>query len=262
MGESPAQYDAVSDWFSEAVGVRCWLVRQRDGSRRAVDGKQLRQRGPPPTAEADGDSAQCLNESERNVSIGVNRLLAGTVACYNCQSLERGCHLGAGALCLTWGCVGWRAGFANEGQFLAISQSSLDDVNRRLAEKAGANTSPFQVQFKVPQESRYRREHNSERALLSVSRRKEKRCIVVFCNRLAGRPLFKLHTAVIGGCRAFPGKSAVQQRLGAVCRGCMATAAHRGKPLQCHRCARLCITRRLLNTLCFTLLSPLIHFHI
>lgn len=44
-------------------------------------------------------------------------------------------------------CLG--AGFANEGQFLAILMSSLGDVNRRLLEKQGLDatttTTPFQV---------------------------------------------------------------------------------------------------------------------
>lgn len=45
------------------------------------------------------------------------------------------------------------AGFANEGQFLAISSSSLGDVNRRLLQKTSADatssTLPFQVSWTI-----------------------------------------------------------------------------------------------------------------
>ena len=44
--------------------------------------------------------------------------------------------------CAGWGC----AGFANEGQFLAISAASLQDVNRRLRDTAAAKKrEPMQV---------------------------------------------------------------------------------------------------------------------
>ncbi|BDA46796.1 probable molybdenum cofactor sulfurase [Coccomyxa sp. Obi] len=109
VGASQAQSDAVSDWFSEALGVRCWLVRQQEGSRRAVGRKQLLQRTPAAAADAD--------KAPQDITS------AG----------------GAGSI-----------GFANEGQFLAICSSSLEDVNRRLLQKTSAdatsNTPPFQVE--------------------------------------------------------------------------------------------------------------------
>ncbi len=33
--------EAVSEWFSQALGVKCWLVQQQVGSRRAVDQRLL-----------------------------------------------------------------------------------------------------------------------------------------------------------------------------------------------------------------------------
>ena len=33
--------EAVSDWFAQALGVKCWLVQQQAGSRQAVDRDQL-----------------------------------------------------------------------------------------------------------------------------------------------------------------------------------------------------------------------------
>lgn len=60
--------DAVSDWFSQALGVRCWLVQQQPGSRHAVERKQLLQRSQRKTAENEG---QLLDESERGHSIGM-----------------------------------------------------------------------------------------------------------------------------------------------------------------------------------------------
>lgn len=71
VGTSPAQSEAVSDWFTEALGVRCWLVRQQDGSRRAVERRQLLQRGPPTQAQAE-EAAPEINRAEAGGSIGAS----------------------------------------------------------------------------------------------------------------------------------------------------------------------------------------------
>ncbi len=68
VGSSPGQSDAVSDWFSEALGVRCWLVQQQSGSRHAVERKQLVQRSRAAAAAA--EDVKPLGESERGRSIG------------------------------------------------------------------------------------------------------------------------------------------------------------------------------------------------
>lgn len=70
VGASQAQSDAVSDWFHEALGVRCWLVRQQEGSRRAVERKQLLQRTPA-AADAD-DAAQDITSAGGASSIGAS----------------------------------------------------------------------------------------------------------------------------------------------------------------------------------------------
>ena len=33
--------EAVSEWFTQALGLKCWLVQQQAGSRQAVDREQL-----------------------------------------------------------------------------------------------------------------------------------------------------------------------------------------------------------------------------
>ena len=40
MGTQEVQ-EAVSEWFSQALGLKCWLVQQQAGSRQAVDREQL-----------------------------------------------------------------------------------------------------------------------------------------------------------------------------------------------------------------------------
>ncbi len=64
----------MSDWFSEALGVRCWLVRQQEGSRRAVERKQLLQRTPAAAADAD-EAAQELTSAGGAGSIGASASL-------------------------------------------------------------------------------------------------------------------------------------------------------------------------------------------
>lgn len=49
MGTQEVQ-EAVSEWFSQALGVKCWLVQQQAGSRRAVD-RRLLLGGIPGTPE-------------------------------------------------------------------------------------------------------------------------------------------------------------------------------------------------------------------
>ena len=42
--------EAVAEWFSQALDVKCWLVQQQAGSRRAVD-RRLLLGGLPGTPE-------------------------------------------------------------------------------------------------------------------------------------------------------------------------------------------------------------------
>ncbi len=82
VGTSPAQSDAVSDWFSEALGVRCWLVRQQDGSRRAVERSQLLQRGPHALAPQVEAAAQEMKRADGGGSIGKHKCVRPADNCH------------------------------------------------------------------------------------------------------------------------------------------------------------------------------------
>ena len=67
-GESVGQAERVADWFSAALGVRCWLVRQLPGSRHAVQQREQRlQQGRQ--AEL-GDAEAGIEEAGHRHSIG------------------------------------------------------------------------------------------------------------------------------------------------------------------------------------------------
>jgi hypothetical protein len=132
-------------------------------------------------------------------------------------------------------CLG--AGFANEGQFLAILMSSLGDVNRRLLEKqapdATISTTPFQVRCEgTPEYTLESFGVVSARDLKITSFGSEGskdteiwlQCVVHETAR----------TAVTGGGRTLPAKPAVWRQHGTICRGCMAGTSHRRLSIQCH----------------------------
>ena len=140
---------AAAAWFTQALGVACWLVQQRPGSRAAVAPKRsLNMEGRPsgegPQEVAPGigaaANAPALAASCTNASIGmgpglcppdslsITNLLGGTEeqisgalsnACFSTSRIVRSY-------------VQCAAGFANEGQFLLASEASLAHLNARL----------------------------------------------------------------------------------------------------------------------------------
>ena len=69
VGESAANADSVSDWFSAALGVRCWLVQQLPGSRRAVHNRRLQHNQEEQQAGAGPEVG--LDEDGNQGSIGI-----------------------------------------------------------------------------------------------------------------------------------------------------------------------------------------------
>ena len=67
-GETVGQAERVAEWFSAAVGVRCWLVRQLPGSRHAVQQRQLQQQQGQ--QEQQGGAEAVIEEAGSRHSIG------------------------------------------------------------------------------------------------------------------------------------------------------------------------------------------------
>ena len=44
--------EAVSEWFTQALGLKCWLVQQQAGSRQTADREQLAAGVPSPAASS------------------------------------------------------------------------------------------------------------------------------------------------------------------------------------------------------------------
>ena len=59
----------VSEWFTQALGMRCWLVRQLPGSRHAVQQRQLLQQQPG-KAQEDGQAEAGMEDAGTRHSIG------------------------------------------------------------------------------------------------------------------------------------------------------------------------------------------------
>ncbi|KAK9839312.1 hypothetical protein WJX81_007091 [Elliptochloris bilobata] len=91
---------AAAAWFTEVLGVACWLVQQRPGSRVAVAPQGPASRDKP--HEGRPASGSVLNAPADAVGDGVASI-----------------------------------GFANEGQFLLASEASLANVNARLCPMGG-----------------------------------------------------------------------------------------------------------------------------
>ena len=73
MGTQEVQ-EAVSEWFTQALGLRCWLVQQQAGSRRALDREQLAAGVPSPASPSLPASSEAALEpldAIQSQSIGV-----------------------------------------------------------------------------------------------------------------------------------------------------------------------------------------------
>ena len=53
---------AVAEWFTQALGIKCWLVQQQAGSRQAVDREQLAAGLASPTTSALDESLEASME--------------------------------------------------------------------------------------------------------------------------------------------------------------------------------------------------------
>lgn len=146
-GEPEAQGERVSEWFTQALGMRCWLVRQLPGSRHAVQQRQLEQQQQQRQAQGkdqeDGEAEAGIQDAGTRHSIGGTfpaLLCCAPIMPIDCLILQdagmRACPNGV-HVALT--------GFANEAQFLAISDASLADVNRRLQGKPSGKQQLLQV---------------------------------------------------------------------------------------------------------------------
>ncbi len=130
-----AQGERISEWFTRALGMRCWLVRQLPGSRHAVQQRQLAQQQRTPEVQHEDDAAEAgIQDAGTRHSIGGSRSCSANACPMTCWK-----HADA-----SWCACPW-IGFANEAQFLAISDASLADVNCRLQTKPSGKQQLLQV---------------------------------------------------------------------------------------------------------------------
>lgn len=64
--------EAVSDWFTQALGLKCWLVQQQAGSRQAVDREQLAAGVPSPAQSSLPEAALEPLDALQSRSIGAS----------------------------------------------------------------------------------------------------------------------------------------------------------------------------------------------
>ena len=78
--------EAVSEWFSKALGIKCWLVQQQSGSRRAVDREQLAGSRPalgstPERLSNQADASSQAPDEAVSLSQHQSRSIGETPAC-------------------------------------------------------------------------------------------------------------------------------------------------------------------------------------
>ena len=78
--------EAVSEWFSKALGVKCWLVQQQAGSRRAVEREQLAGSRPalgsrPEQLSSQADASSQAPDERMSPSQHQSRSIGETPAC-------------------------------------------------------------------------------------------------------------------------------------------------------------------------------------
>lgn len=78
--------EAVSEWFSKALGIKCWLVQQQAGSRRAVDREQLAGSRPglgsrPEQSSSPADASSQAPDEAVSLSQHQSRSIGETPAC-------------------------------------------------------------------------------------------------------------------------------------------------------------------------------------
>ena len=78
--------ETVSEWFSKALGTKCWLVQQQAGSRRAVDREQLAGSRPglgsrPEQLSSPADASTQAPDEAVSLSQHQSRSIGETPAC-------------------------------------------------------------------------------------------------------------------------------------------------------------------------------------
>ena len=96
--------EEVSEWFTKALGIKCWLVQQQAGSRRAVDREQLAGSRPalgstPEQSSSPEDASSQAPDEAVSLSQHQTRSIGESLACARaaqCKSHTYGsCYLSA-----------------------------------------------------------------------------------------------------------------------------------------------------------------------